>query len=90
MDVDEGYVGTTSGGKVFGIYGESSKSDGDGVAFSCVPCSLIDVIVGLKERASDIDSATVKIESVRADESPRVFTSINMRYIVKGMSPRSL
>ena len=33
---DEGYVGTTSAGKVFGIYGESSpKSDGDGVAFSC-------------------------------------------------------
>ena len=23
---DEGYVGTTSGGKVFGIYGESSPS----------------------------------------------------------------
>ena len=87
---DEGYVGTTSGGKVFGIYGESSPSPMEMVLHSHAACSLIDVIVGLKERASDIDSATVKIESVRADESPRVFTSINMRYIVKGDVPEKL
>ena len=87
---DEGYVGTTSGGKVFGIYGESSPSPMEMVLHSHAACSLIDVIVGLKERASAIDSATVKIESVRADESPRVFTSINMRYIVKGDVPEKL
>ena len=87
---DEGYVGTTSGGKVFGIYGESSPSPMEMVLHSHAACSLIDVSVGLKERASDIDAATVKIESVRADESPRVFTSINMRYIVKGDVPEKL
>ena len=79
-----------NGGKVFGIYGESSPSPMEMVLHSHAACSLIDVIVGLKERAGDIDSATVKVESVRASESPRVFTSINMRYIVKGDVPEKL
>ena len=83
-------MGTTSNGKVFGIYGESAPSPMEMVLHSHAACSLIDVIVGLKERVEDIESATVEIDSTRADESPRVFTSINMRYVVKGDVPEKL
>jgi|TARA_B100000959_G_scaffold278137_1_gene335947 putative redox protein len=53
-------------------------------------CSLIDVIDGLKERVANVEYATVEIEAERAEERPRVFTSVNMKYIVKGDVPETL
>lgn len=53
-------------------------------------CSLIDVIDGLKERVANVEYATVEIEAERAAERPRVFTSVNMKYIVKGDVPETL
>ncbi|RCH76584.1 MAG: hypothetical protein DBX04_03095 [Candidatus Poseidoniales archaeon] len=87
---EDGYVGTTSKGKVFGIYGESSPSPMEMVLHSHAACSLIDVIDGLKDRSDNVEYATVEIDSVRSEESPRVFTSINMNYIVKGSVPEKL
>ena len=87
---EDGYVGTTSKGKVFGIYGESSPSPMEMVLHSHAACSLIDVIDGLKDRSDNVEYATVEIDSVRSEESPRVFTSINMNYIVKGRVPEKL
>ena len=87
---EDGYVGTTSKGKVFGIYGESSPSPMEMVLHSHAACSLIDVIDGLKDRSDNVEYATVEIDSVRTEESPRVFTSINMNYIVKGSVPEKL
>lgn len=87
---EDGYVGTTSKGKVFGIYGESSPSPMEMVLHSHAACSLIDVIDGLKDRSDNVEYATVEIGSVRSEESPRVFTSINMNYIVKGSVPEKL
>ena len=45
-------------------------------------CSMVDVIVGLKER--NVTSARVELEAERAEESPRVFTKIKMKYIIEG------
>ena len=87
---EDGYIGTTSKGKVFGIYGESSPSPMEMVLHSHAACSLIDVIDGLKDRSDNVEYATVEIDSVRSEESPRVFTSINMNYIVKGSVPEKL
>ncbi len=53
-------------------------------------CSLIDVIDGLKHRKENLEFIKVEIEADRADESPRVFTSVRMRYIVKGEVPEQL
>jgi len=86
----DGYVGMTSKGKVFGIYGDTSPSPMEMVLHSHAACSLIDVIGGLKDRSDDVECATVEIGSVRSDESPRVFTSVNMKYIVKGDVPEKL
>ena len=80
----EGYVGTTSGGKSFEIYGETSPSPMEMVLHAHAACSLIDVKEGLKHRIENVEFLTVEIESERANSSPKVFTSIVMKYIVKG------
>ena len=81
---EEGYVGTTSGGKSFEIYSETSPSPMEMVLHAHAACSLIDVKEGLKHRIENVEFLTVEIESERANTSPKVFTSIVMKYIVKG------
>ena len=51
-------------------------------------CSLVDVVVGLKDRV--FTGAWVEMDSTRAEESPRVFTSMTMVYHVEGDVPRKL
>lgn len=81
---DGGYVGTTSGGKSFEIYGETTPSPMEMVLHAHAACSLIDVKEGLKHRIENVEFLTVEVESERATTSPKVFTSIVMKYIVKG------
>ena len=85
-----GYVGTTSGGKSFGIYGDSSPSPTEMVIHAHAACSLIDVIDGLKHRVANVEYATVEIEVEMAEKAPKVFTSVNMNYIIKGDVPEAL
>ncbi len=51
-------------------------------------CSLVDVVEGLKQR--DFDKVWIEMESDRAESAPRVFTSINMIYNVRGDVPLKL
>ena len=51
-------------------------------------CSLVDIVVGLKDRV--FTGAWVEMDSTRAEESPRVFTSMTMVYHVEGDVPRKL
>ena len=81
---EDGYVGTTSSGKSFEIYGETSPSPMEMVLHAHAACSLIDVKEGLKHRIENVDFMTIEIESERAQESPKVFTAVVMKYIVKG------
>ena len=85
-----GYTGTTGGGKTFGIYDSESPSPMEMVLHGHAACSLIDVIDGLKHRKENLEFIKVEIEADRADESPKVFTSVRMRYIVKGDVPEEL
>ena len=85
-----GYTGTTGGGKTFGIYDSESPSPMEMVLHGHAACSLIDVIDGLKHRKKNLEVIKVEIEADRADKSPRVFTSVRMRYIVKGEVPEEL
>ena len=79
-----GYVGTTAGGKSFRIYGDSSPSPTEMVIHAHAACSLIDVIDGLKHRIANVEYATVEIEVEMAEKAPKVFTAVNMNYIIKG------
>ena len=85
-----GYTGTTGSGKTFGIYDSESPSPMEMVLHGHAACSLIDVIDGLKHRKENLEFIKVEIEADRADESPKVFTSVRMRYIVKGDVPEEL
>ena len=51
-------------------------------------CSLVDVVIGLKERP--FSKVWVELDSVREEQSPRVFTSIEMTYHVVGDIPQNL
>ena len=51
-------------------------------------CSLVDVVVGLKERA--FTKAWVEMDSTRAESSPRRFTTMTMVYHVQGDVPQKL
>jgi putative redox protein len=51
-------------------------------------CSLVDVVIGLKERP--FSKVWVELDSVREEQSPRVFTSIEMIYHVVGEIPQNL
>ena len=85
-----GYVGTTAGGKNFKIYGDSSPSPTEMVIHAHAACSLIDVIDGLKHRIANVEYAEVEIAVEMAENVPKVFTSVNMKYIIKGDVPEAL
>ena len=51
-------------------------------------CSLVDVVIGLKERP--FSGAWVELDSTRAETPPRRFTSITMVYHVVGDVPQKL
>ena len=87
---ESGYVGTTVRGMRFGIYGAETPSPMEMVLHGHAACSLIDVIDGLKHRKENVEFIKVEIEADRAVESPKVFTSVRMRYIVKGDVPETL
>ena len=47
-------------------------------------CSAIDVVHILRKARQDVADCVVELESVRADEDPKVFTRIHMHYVVTG------
>ena len=89
-NASSGYIGTTEDGKKFDIYGEFSPSPMELVLHAHAACSMIDVMVGLKDRIGEISMAKVEIEGERASESPRIFTSVIMKYTIRGKVPEKL
>lgn len=51
-------------------------------------CSIVDVVIGLKER--EFSKVWVEMDSTRNDESPRYFTSMHLVYHVEGDVPQKL
>lgn len=47
-------------------------------------CSAYDVVLILKRGRQDVRRCTVEINSERADTEPKVFTKINMHFVVSG------
>jgi putative redox protein len=47
-------------------------------------CSAIDVVHILRKARQEVADCVVELESVRADEDPKVFTRIHMHYVVTG------
>ena len=47
-------------------------------------CSAFDVIMILEKTRQKVLDCRVKVDGERTEESPRVFTKINMKFIVSG------
>lgn len=56
----------------------------ESVLLSVGACSSIDVVDILQKSRKQIDDCVCKLEAKRADEPPRVFTTIHAHYQVKG------
>ncbi|MCX8189564.1 MAG: OsmC family protein [Nitrososphaeria archaeon] len=49
-------------------------------------CSSIDVVLILKKKRQDIRGLTVEVSGLRRDEDPKIYTKINLKYIIKGVN----
>jgi len=47
-------------------------------------CSSFDVVSILKKGRQDVEDVRVEIEAERADEDPKIYTTIHMHFIVSG------
>lgn len=72
--------------------GKTLKLDGNGdglspmqaVLLSVGACSSVDVVEVMRKARQGIESCVCKLEAVRAEEAPRVFTEIHAHYEVSG------
>jgi putative redox protein len=63
---------------------ESALSPMENVLASLAACSSIHIISILKEQEQKISGYSVEIQAQRKEEPPRTFTSIHIKYIIKG------
>jgi len=67
-----------------GNAGEKAPSPMEMVLMSVGGCSAIDVVSILQKGRLDVRDCEVKLTSERRDEAPRLFTHINLHFIVTG------
>jgi putative redox protein len=56
------------------------------MAVSLAGCTAMDVISILAKKRQEISGFEVKVDARRAEQHPKVFTDIDIRYIVRGRS----
>ncbi|MCG7536750.1 OsmC family protein [Pseudoalteromonas sp. OOF1S-7] len=54
------------------------------VLMSAGCCSSVDVVSILKKAKQDVSDVTVELTAERAESAPRVFTKINLHFVVTG------
>ena len=84
----ENMVGINSNGQRIEMNWEEGPSPMQLALQMVGACSIVDVVIGLKER--EFSKVWVDMDSTRNDESPRYFTSIHMVYHVVGDVPQKL
>jgi len=67
-----------------GSAGEKAPSPMEMVLMAAGGCSAIDVVSILQKGRQDVRDCEVKLTSERRDEAPRLFTHINLHFIVSG------
>ncbi|TKI04989.1 OsmC family protein [Martelella alba] len=81
------FVGESASGHrilMDGNGGEKAPSPMEMVLMAAGGCSAIDVVSILQKGRHAIRGCEVKLTSVRRDEAPRLFTHINLHFIVTG------
>jgi uncharacterized OsmC-like protein len=83
-----GMVGINAAGKCIEMDWEAGPSPMQLTLQMVGACSLVDVVVGLKDRS--FSKAWVELDSIRAESTPRRFTAMSMVYHVVGDVPKKL
>jgi putative redox protein len=63
---------------------ETALSPMENVLASLAACSSYHVVSILRKKRQELSEYSVEMTADRRDESPRVFTSVHLKYIVKG------
>jgi putative redox protein len=66
---------------------ESASSPTEILLFSLGSCTLMDVISLIDKMRVDYDDIKVKVSGEKRDKHPKIFTSIEIKYIVQGRDP---
>jgi putative redox protein len=87
------FIGTShSGHNVVFDTGSDSKAPSpmEMVLMSAGCCSSVDVVSILQKAKQDVHNVEVKLTAERAESAPRIFTKINLHFIVTGkdVSPK--
>ncbi len=64
--------------------GEKAPSPMEMVLMAAGGCSSVDVVDGLQSAGQKITGCEAQISSVRREQSPRIFTSANLHFVVTG------
>lgn len=56
----------------------------ESVLLAAAGCSTIDIVMILEKMRQPVESIDVEVTSTRREEIPRIFTTINLHYILKG------
>ncbi|MGF1760228.1 OsmC family protein [Photobacterium sagamiensis] len=64
--------------------GEKAPSPMEMVLMAAGGCSSVDVVDGLQSAGQNIAGCEAQISSVRREQSPRIFTSANLHFVVTG------
>jgi len=85
---NETFIGESESGHQVIMDGNSSDSKAPSpmemVLMSLGSCSSVDVVSILKKSKQDVTGVKVELTSVRREEAPRYFTSINLHFIATG------
>jgi len=85
---NETFIGESESGHQIIMDGNSSDSKAPSpmemVLMSVGGCSSVDVVSILKKSKQDVTGVKVELTSVRKEEAPRYFTSINLHFIATG------
>lgn len=84
---DQTFLGESASGHqvlMDGNAGDKAPSPMEMVLMSLGGCSAIDVVSILKKGRNDVRDCEVKLTSERREEAPRLFTRINVHFIVTG------
>ena len=84
----DGLLCTNSNGQSLELDWENGPSPMQVTLQMIGACSLVDVVIGLKERP--FSKVWVELDSTRAETSPRVFKTVEMIYHVAGDVPEKL
>ncbi|EOY6967926.1 OsmC family protein [Proteus mirabilis] len=84
---DLSFVGESSSGHqvmMDGNLGDKAPSPMEMVLIAAGGCSAIDVVSILRKGRHQVTDCEVKLTSKRREEAPRLFTDINLHFIVSG------